>query len=215
MKMVKKTKSITILICILVSIVLLITACFGDEQEQIEATSIPTIDWQGLSRSGFTTGFIVNSHNITDFEELFEITMEATLSSHNMVHAETLRPLWEQLDATREAYISDFDYLIERLNIEFNIRDVISGQIEVARWFVNYYFHMNDMVFASVLRDAIFGLMIREGIVEDAVSLSQNFDNLHLDNEYEMREFQDEMAAVRDLADFLLPETGLAIIINR
>ncbi|MCL2855442.1 MAG: hypothetical protein FWE21_07475 [Defluviitaleaceae bacterium] len=107
--------------------------------------------------------FIDRVHAITDFEELLHEYVEFSWKMSQLCQCygcgpdnllevyTTIRPVFSQQHATRQAYIDDFDYLVQALGVEYYIADKVAA----TRWLIENFFYMNDLIFTEFLAEGI------------------------------------------------------------
>jgi hypothetical protein len=169
--------------------------------------------------------FIDRAHNITDFGELLNLYMEWQLKgmqvcpcycsgSVGLSEVYTMwRPIFDQQHSTRQAYLNDFDYLVQALGIEHYLFD----KVFATRWLIENFFYMNDLIFMT---------FVKEGVTSPAIDIlglnridamplyaMLNWDFSGYEDGDEIVDFILEMMEIRPLRyRFALPETGFVVM---
>jgi len=180
----------------------------------------------GRAEAGFETfsnisnvegGFIERVSGVDTKEELIEVfrafaneTGVAQLDQDIQLH------LMTQTHFSREDYLFDFDYLIQKLDEAFNLSHYAFVEIAHARYLVENLPHVNDLIFYELILDGVFEhLVYTYNLAEyyDAAPFNMfywDFGNFEQSDEYR-REMELSRLESAISYDFRLPRTSVIV----
>jgi len=128
-----------------------------------------------------------------------------------------MRHMLSQAHASRYDYLSDFDYLIDVLNMELDISNYLAAEIAFTRQLIQDFFHVNDIIFFEFIWEGIFYSMENAGLAS-AGALPLNITNWDFGDYFDPDELAQvlyEMSSISIEDGIPLPKTNFLVVLHR